>query len=156
MYSYVSRLRQNGAAPEEIQQKLIEAGVGPQEASALVDRLLAHEATQEIHTRAARLLREGVPAAELQARLVAEGFGAELVDPVVKDLLEERAREQKDREETPGPILRVFGAVLVVLGVGLLIGNRTGVFPTFPFAGAITMGIGALIFAIGQYRASSD
>jgi hypothetical protein len=31
------------------------------------------------------------------------------------------------------------------LGVGLLIGNVTGVFPTFPFAGFIVMTIGGVI-----------
>lgn len=40
------------------------------------------------------------------------------------------------------------GIVAVVLGFFLVIGNRTGIFPTFPFAGFITMTVG---FAIAGY-----
>jgi hypothetical protein len=40
---------------------------------------------------------------------------------------------------------------MMVIGVGiiLLIGNRTGVLPTFPFAGFLTMTVGGMIFGIG-------
>lgn len=38
-----------------------------------------------------------------------------------------------------------IGLVIFVLGILLLLGNVTGLFPTFPFAGFITMAIGGWV-----------
>jgi len=35
-----------------------------------------------------------------------------------------------------------FGFLLIIIGILLVIGNLSGLFPTFPFAGFITMSIG--------------
>jgi uncharacterized paraquat-inducible protein A len=42
-----------------------------------------------------------------------------------------------------------FGAVVFTLGVGLLIGNVTGLFPTFPFAGFVVSTVGVAILGAG-------
>ena len=48
--------------------------------------------------------------------------------------------------------LQLLGAVIFVIGIGLFIGNKTGVFPTLPFAGLIVMTIGTAIWRAGQDR----
>lgn len=52
-----------------------------------------------------------------------------------------------------GKALMGVGALIVVVGVGLWLGNMTGKFPTFPYAGYITIGIGGAIFAFGKKQA---
>jgi hypothetical protein len=45
--------------------------------------------------------------------------------------------------------MQALGSVLLIVGIGLLIGNVTGLFPTFPFTGFIVMTIGGALFAMG-------
>jgi hypothetical protein len=49
--------------------------------------------------------------------------------------------------ETSGsnPISGIIGVILIIGGFILVVGNRTGAFPTFPFAGFITMTIGWML-----------
>ncbi|MGZ3417364.1 MAG: hypothetical protein ACXVEF_22650 [Polyangiales bacterium] len=49
-----------------------------------------------------------------------------------------------------GMALMGVGGLIFVIGVGLYIGNVTGKFYSFPYAGYITMGIGAAIIAFGK------
>jgi hypothetical protein len=51
-------------------------------------------------------------------------------------------------------VVQIAGWVAVVLGVGLFIGNRTGVFPTFPLAGFVTIGIGGVVARWAASRGS--
>jgi hypothetical protein len=44
----------------------------------------------------------------------------------------------------------VIGAIILIIGIILLIGNVTGWWPTFPYAGFITMGLGSLIIKISD------
>jgi hypothetical protein len=57
-------------------------------------------------------------------------------------------------EEPPGSlfgaVLVVGGALLCCVGLGLLLGNVTGLFPTFPFAGFIVMTVGGAIVSAGS------
>lgn len=50
---------------------------------------------------------------------------------------------------TPVPasvwVWRIIGAIVAIVGGGLAIGNRSGQFLTFPYAGSIVLIIGALI-----------
>jgi len=45
--------------------------------------------------------------------------------------------------------MQALGSVLFIVGIGLFIGNITGLFPTFSFAGFIFMTIGGALFAMG-------
>ncbi len=52
------------------------------------------------------------------------------------------------QDSVSGAILAVLGLVFLIGGVALFIGNLSGIFPTFPYAGSITSSIGlALIGA---------
>ena len=48
-----------------------------------------------------------------------------------------------------GCILSLLGGLLVITGIALVIGNMSGKFQTFPFAGFITMSIGLAVLAVG-------
>jgi hypothetical protein len=45
-----------------------------------------------------------------------------------------------------------LGAFVFLLGIGLFIGNVTGLFRTFPMAGWLTMFLGGGIFGWGERR----
>jgi hypothetical protein len=45
---------------------------------------------------------------------------------------------------------RALGALVFVVGVGLFVGNVTGAFPSFPCAGFLVMGLGSLIWKVGD------
>jgi hypothetical protein len=152
VYAYISRLAESGETPAEIQQKLIGKGVDPQEASRLADRLAASQAKKQIRARASNLLAGGMPPDEIQARLAQEGFSPALVAEEVTGLVAEMARAESEWREDPRRLWRLFGALLIVVGGGLFIGNMTGILPTFPFAGGTVMFIGGLIFAMGRFR----
>lgn len=49
-----------------------------------------------------------------------------------------------------GMALMGVGGLIVVVGALLWIGNVSGKFPTFPYAGYITIAIGGAIFAFGK------
>src|SRR5262249_39723162 len=61
---------------------------------------------------------------------------------------------------SPNPVGKAFltgcGTVVFLLGVGLFIGNITGLFPTFPFAGYIVMMVGGLLLGAGAVTASAE
>jgi hypothetical protein len=55
-----------------------------------------------------------------------------------------------------GALLGVCGALMVLLGAGLFLGNVTGLFPTFPFAGFLVMTAGGLLFGVGKSAMGGD
>jgi hypothetical protein len=62
-----------------------------------------------------------------------------------------------DYEQLPRPasparaaVLTGCGALVFVLGVGLFLGNVTGLFPTFPCAGFVVTTVGAVIWGAGR------
>ena len=42
----------------------------------------------------------------------------------------------------------VLGLLLIVGGIALVVGNQSGAFPTFPFAGFLVSGLGSVILAL--------
>jgi len=45
--------------------------------------------------------------------------------------------------------MKFIGIIIIIAGIVLAIGNKTGSFHTFPFAGFITMIIGGVIMKAG-------
>jgi hypothetical protein len=43
-----------------------------------------------------------------------------------------------------------IGALIVIIGFILLVGNVSGWWPTFPYAGFVTMGIGGLVMKLSD------
>ncbi len=48
-----------------------------------------------------------------------------------------------------GILVLLVGASVVMVGMGLYLGNRSGAFPTLPFAGGLTVLLGASLMAAG-------
>jgi len=48
-----------------------------------------------------------------------------------------------------GIVLMVLGAAVVLAGYVLYLGNKGGAFPTFPYAGGITISLGVILVAAG-------
>ena len=44
----------------------------------------------------------------------------------------------------------VIGVIILIIGIILLIGNVSGGWPTFPYAGFITMALGSLVIKISN------
>lgn len=133
-----------GEPPESIQSKMRTYGFPEEMASDLVTGVAANHS---LHIEAARLLRSGASPEEMESRLVAGGVSPSTAARVVTEVLDRK-------QESPAIMVRaglmLLGGLLLAGGLGLVIGNRTGAFPTFPFAGFIVMTIGGAIFAAGQ------
>lgn len=54
------------------------------------------------------------------------------------------------------PILTIVGGAVVALGAVLWCGNVFGFFPTFPFAGYVTIAIGGAIIGAGKKMAAGE
>jgi hypothetical protein len=60
----------------------------------------------------------------------------------------ERLREQSLSGEGLG--FRIVGGCIVALGVILILGNITGMMPTFPFAGFLVTVVGGIVSSLGK------
>lgn len=47
-------------------------------------------------------------------------------------------------------MVKIAGGLIIAAGALLLIGNKTGLFPTVPFAGWLTMLVGGALSAMGD------
>jgi hypothetical protein len=76
--------------------------------------------------------------------------------PSLNELQQRPVVEEPAKTEPPLTLVRMavvfWGGVVSLLGLGLLIGNVTDVFPTFPYAGFLVMAIGGIIAGLGSRR----
>ena len=142
---FAVNLLNNGTSPEEVQGKLVERGLDQATAAAIVRDLLI----QAIYADAAAMLNSGVSPKQAEQRLVDKGLEPQTAKAVIDDLLA-HAQVQAQQADGGGLVRQLLGGLIFVVGIGLCIGNMTGIFPTFPFAGFIVMGIGGAIFRAGQ------
>lgn len=76
--------------------------------------------------------------------------GEEQSDPLPP---ENKAEVDQSRNPTGATLLLgCCSVVVVLLGLGLLVGNVTGMFPTVPFAGAVVIMLGGAIGAAAERR----
>jgi hypothetical protein len=94
------------------------------------------------------LLRDGTEPKEVESALVAEGFDQDTATAAVLGVQANRARHAEEDEGEDWRWGRLVGGITFALGVALVIGNRTGLFPTFSYAGAILTGIGSLMLVV--------
>jgi len=142
---FAVNLLNSGASPEEVQGKLVESGLDQAIAAALIRDLLI----QASYAEAAAMLNGGVSPKQAEQRLVANGHEPQLARAVIDNLLA-RAQLQSRQGQGEGLALSVLGGLIFAVGIGLFIGNVTGIFPTVPFAGFVVMGIGGAILGAGQ------
>lgn len=89
----------------------------------------------------------GVNPKVIQARLTARGMTREEVERVQEFVLAKHGRQLGSLGIYVGPRYAV-GAVVITVGSVLWIGNSTGLFPTVPGLGFVTILAGMLIFGL--------
>jgi hypothetical protein len=138
-------LLNSGASPEEAQTKLVERGLDQGTAMALVRQLLL----EAIYAEAATLLKSGVPTQVAEERLVEKGLEPKIVKAIINDV---EAHPQVRAQPQGGErlFIQFLGGLVFVVGICLLFGNVTGIFPTFPFAGFIVTTIGGVIWGVAH------
>jgi hypothetical protein len=70
-----------------------------------------------------------------------------------REAVADSAQMEPQKSDGAGLTMQVIGGVIAVVGACLLVGNTTGIFPTFPFAGFIVMGIGGALLSAGRRAA---
>ncbi len=141
-------LLNKGEAAETVHGKLVERGMPQEVATGLLNDLFE----QAVYNDAVILLNQGHSPDQVKRQLIEKGLGQSVAASVVDDILARNQAPQSEGTVTQ-MLLQVLGAVVFVVGIGLVIGNQTGMFPTFPFAGFIAMVIGGAIFGVAE-RAS--
>jgi hypothetical protein len=103
-------------------------------------------------------MTEGTPAAEVEKRIVENGLDQMTASAIVSRLVPtEKASALRQVWVFVAQFLVIFLGILVFLaGLFLYMGNRIGFFPTFPFAGGITMGIGRGLSGYRLTRPAED
>jgi hypothetical protein len=142
---FAVHLLNRGASPEEAQTKLVESGLDPGTAMDLVRQLFI----QAIYADAAALLNSGVSPNVAEQRLVEKGLEPKVAKAVIDDLLA-HPQVRAGQAGGGGLAMQFLGGLIFAVGICLFIGNVTGIFRTFPFAGFIVMGIGGAIMGAGH------
>lgn len=142
---YAVELLNHGDSTETVIGKLVDRGMKPEVASALLDELFA----RMVYADALAMLDQGNRPEQVKRQLVEKGLDKIAAAAVVDDIL---AQSRAARREGAGTrlLLRCLGGVVIVLGIGLYFGNRSGAFATFPFAGFVVMGIGSMIWGAAR------
>jgi cytochrome c-type biogenesis protein CcmH/NrfF len=137
---------QHGAAAEQVEAELVES-----HGDAAVAAKLIAEALRRIKIEdAASRMEQGTTAEELRQELVSRGMEAEKAEEVVGAASFLRfCRQHPVVSMGLGVVLPLLGAVLVIGGILLWLGNKSGRFVTFPFSGHITIGLGLTILGLG-------
>ena len=149
---HAARCLERGESPAGLEQKLLASGLPPQEAAALARDAVAQRVP---YTTARELLDHGAGVLDVRRKLVESGLVPKAAAAVVEAVQRQRSGAVKgelvyvDGDEGRWPGLVILGVVVVGIGVFLLLGNMSGRFPTFPFAGFITMTIGSMIIGAG-------
>jgi hypothetical protein len=144
---FAVNLLNKGETAESVHGKLVERGLTPEVASALLNDLFV----QAVYNEAITLLNQRHSPEQVKRQLVDRGLEKTVAASVVDEILaRHRAALQEEESKGAKPLLRFLGGIMFVVGIGLFIGNRTGAFPTFPFAGFIVMAIGGAIYGAGK------
>jgi len=145
VYTLTNALINEGVALCDLQARLLARGVSSDEASRVVNRVVATELKKKTNDRIAFLLARGETPEAIRARLFEEGFDPAVTADRVSEAV---ARHRDDKESRQSSGLGILGATVFVVGMLLYLGNKTGILPTFPLAGAIAMGLGGFLVSM--------
>jgi hypothetical protein len=137
---FAAGLLNQGAPAEEIRDELRKRGVDPTTAATIIRAVFA----QGYRRYAAAVLNRGVHPKQVGQQLADNGIEPQVATAVINDILA-REKAQARRERRVGCVLQYLGCLIFFVGLGLWLGNRTGLFPTFPYAGSIVMVIGLAV-----------
>ncbi len=149
LYARAIELLNQGESPEAVERTMITNGVGPQVAASMLQEIGAQRA---VYARAAELLGEGLSLQAILAKLVESGLDQQTARAVVNEALDAQRRAAAEQQQGAGSVaLMVLGGLVFLVGIGVFLGNITGLFPTLPFAGFLLMTVGgALLGAAGR------
>ena len=142
---FAASLLNGGASTEEVHGKLVERGLDP----AIAAGVIRDWFVQAVYAEAVTLLNSGRSPKEVEQRLLEKGLEPDTAKAFIRSALAQGQEPQAQPTAGSG-LFQLVGGIVVIAGVGLLIGNMTGFFPTFPFAGFITMTVGGFIAGAGQ------
>ena len=88
---------------------------------------------------------EGIPhiLSEDEAKILKENYGIDL--PPGTEVILKSDGSMATKSSSDSGIFTLVGGAVFIIGIFLVIGNLSGAFPTFPFAGFITTMIGAAL-----------
>jgi parvulin-like peptidyl-prolyl isomerase len=130
-------LLRDGLSPEAARGRLVEQGMAP----GLADAALRQVGLQNAYAEAVEMLAAGQSPEAVKARLVQNGVSPFAADETIQEAI----AHLESLRPGPGPVRKVVGGIVVAIGIGLWIGNMTGAFRTFPFAGIVVILIGFAI-----------
>jgi hypothetical protein len=145
-FARVSVLFAKGASPENAAEQLVAEGTDPAQAAKMVTAALRRFTAARIGA----MLDEGMSAKDVEKVIVGEGIDEESTrDLIGHTMLTRRFRRRPLVSAMGGLILAIIGVAVMLVGLVLRDGNRTGRFVTFPFAGTLTIGLGMIPLCFG-------
>lgn len=145
----VTGMLANGESNESVRAQLTEKGMDTEQATWLLCLVYAKSLSDNLM----ELFAQGYSCDEVSDRLIAQGMEPDIASGAVSIVSEQFINTDEDEEETSGVetvVLRLFGGIAFCVGIILVYGNRSGEFPTFPFAGFITMSVGVALWKAGS------
>jgi hypothetical protein len=138
-YEEAVRLMNQGRPSVTVRDHLIGKGLDMRSATAVVKELMLKAVCDE-----AAMMRYGRPSPkEARGKSVERKVSERVAPEVPADV---PTYGQSGRDPGVGDALRLLlGVLIFMLGIGLWIGNLSGRFPTFPFAGFVIMTAGGAI-----------
>jgi hypothetical protein len=138
-FEFAAGLLNQGEPLDGVRDKLLGRGLTQTAADGVIGQIVL----QSVYGEAAELLNAGNTPDDVVRKLTERGLPPETARGVVNDLL------SRGQSGGGGKVRMMVGGGVFVLGILLLLGNMTGAFVTFPFAGTITMVIGGIIMGSG-------
>jgi Na+/H+ antiporter NhaC len=117
-----------------------------------VQRQLKENEIYALEWRIRDRLKQGENPREVKQQLEALGLTRESAERFVDEIAKQESESKK--EDRSNYIGQLVGIPIVSIGVLLVIGNRTGLFPTIPFAGFIVIILGIIVGGVLGYLAS--
>jgi hypothetical protein len=111
--------------------------------------------SEEVLEHAIHRLNDGIPREEVISELVSTGVTELTAVDVVRRAQELHGSADRPSGDDRHPLagfVKVVGYLLIVVGVILWIGNARGWLVTFPFAGLLTVVLGAGLLALARFR----
>jgi hypothetical protein len=113
------------------------------------------EVPAEVLDHAIHRLNDGATRQEVIAELVEMGVTESAAEDVVRKVEEVHGPAEPERQHPLNTIFKILGALIVLIGVFLWIGNVVRFFPTFPLAGFLTVALGVALLSIRVRRSQS-
>jgi hypothetical protein len=142
---FADGLLKRGKPPEDVRDELVSRGLTEDNAGIVV-----YNRIQGMRALVAGMLREGLPMAAVLRGLKDQGFTEAAAVALVQGVTKAPVHGGQRAGGSAGLLAMGLGGVVFVLGVGLFIGNVTGLFRTIPMAGWLTMLIGGAIYGWGS------